>query len=77
MDSACFIEGCSLEQLKNWYGREYGKSGMKALEERLGRAHNKGTSSQIDDSLEDTILCNRSGENESNLTNDEFINQFL
>jgi hypothetical protein len=76
-DGAVFASALTLKQLESYYQEEYGKSGMRELPVRLKRAQEIGTSSRIHDSLRECILCNRAGENESTLSFDEFVAEYL
>ena len=69
--------GMSLDVFKAYYKDRYGTSGMFELDQRLKRVEEKGTSSYMDNSVEDLIICNRAGENESELTYDELIKQYF
>ena len=51
----------SLEEFKQYYIKEEGENSANELEERLKRVFEKGNSSRIYDSAEDTICCNRAG----------------
>lgn len=75
-DAPIFSKAITLEQLKKHIGDEQGKAGLRYLPERLERAHAKGTS-EINSTLDDTIFCNRAGDNESHLSKKEFIRRFL
>ena len=76
-DGAVFEDALTLEQVKDYIEEQYGQQGLRNLPDRLQRAKEKGTSSLIDESISDTLRCNRAGENEEHLTDDEFIKQFL
>lgn len=69
-------EGKTLEEFKADYQLRYGINSMKELGGRLARVEAKGTSSQIDDSIDELILGNRAGENETELSKDELIKQY-
>ena len=71
-----WVKSISLEQLKSFYKEEYGSSGMKDLPERLWRADEEGCSSMFEN-LESLLICNRAGPNESKLTYEEIIQEFL
>lgn len=49
----------------------HGEEGMKELPERMERVAAKGTSSHMDTSLAELLQCNRAGEGEKHLTEDE------
>lgn len=76
-DGAWFESGLTLDQLTEFYSQEYGHSGSKDLEFRLQRAHERGTSSFIDNSLEDCVRLNRAGPREQRMKVDDFIAKFL
>jgi len=76
-DGAYFESALTLKQLVHFIKREYGFQGLRRLRGRLKRAKRKGTSSLEDDSLADTLLLNRAGENENHLTTKMFIKRFL
>lgn len=68
--------GMPLEEFKKYYQQEYGLDGMRSLPERLERVEAKGTSSQLDDSAEDCLSCNRAGPDETELTVDEIYQAY-
>jgi len=68
--------GMTLEEFKQYYKEQYGLSSMNELEERLRRVEQKGTSSQIDDSVEDLIRGNRAGKDEKELTMKQLIKEY-
>jgi hypothetical protein len=47
------------------------------IKSRLDRAHDTGCSSINRQTLKDCISCNRAGENEAHLSEEDFISQFL
>ncbi len=66
--------GMDLIDFISYYKKKYkGVRNEDELKIRLERVEIKGTSSYLDGCLEDTILCNRAGKNESNLTLDKII----
>jgi hypothetical protein len=75
-DSPLFDNGLTLEQLENYTKEEYGNHGLEGLPQRLRRAQKTGTSER-NSSLMSTIFCNRAGPNESELSFDEFVKEFL
>lgn len=77
VDAPIFAEALTLEQLRDWYGAEYGRQGLEELPPRLERAVANGTSSMIGHTLEDHIRANRAGENEAELSHDDFIRQYI
>tara|TARA_R110000851_G_C13085040_1_gene566205 strand:+ start:189 stop:491 length:303 start_codon:yes stop_codon:yes gene_type:complete len=76
-DGFVFKSALLLHQLEGWYKKEYGDSGMCNLPPRLQRAHEKGTSSLDDNSLEDFLICNRAGVDEATLSLEDCISQYL
>ncbi len=68
--------GVDLNEFTKYYIEQYGKSSENELKERLTRVEEKGTSSQIDDNVDDLIKYNRAGENETSLTKEEILNQY-
>jgi hypothetical protein len=62
-------------QLEEWVQQDEGESGLMILPRRIERARACGSSCGED--LEVVICCNRAGENEENLSIDEFIEKFL
>lgn len=76
-DGCWFESGLALEELKEWYASEYGKSGMADFDLRIERCLQKGTSSLIHDSLKNCVRCNRAGPKESRLQFSDFVNQYL
>jgi hypothetical protein len=68
--------GMTLEEFKEYYRDEYGRDGFKRLEQRLSRVEEKGTSNYSDASVDDTILCNRAGKNETRLTKQQMIEMY-
>lgn len=76
-DGCYFESGLTLEQLKEWYEFEYGKRGMVDFDQRIERCMVKGTSSLIDNSLEDCVSLNRAGPRETRLSFQEFVDKYL
>ncbi len=76
-DGARFVSALTLKQLVFFIKKEYGFVGLRKLKGRLKRTHQKGTSSHLDESLDDVLLLNRAGKNEKYLTTEEFIKRFL
>lgn len=74
-DGACYESALTIEQVTEIVQREAGEEGLRQLPYRLQRAQQHGCSSG--ESLADTLVCNRAGENESELTEQEFIDRFL
>lgn len=76
-DGACYESALTLEQLEQVIRFDLGEQGMRELPARLERAHKTGCSSMHGETLEDCICCNRAGENESELSFDEFVAKYL
>ena len=62
-----------LKEFKKFYREEYGKNGMSELKDRLKRVEKNGTSSKIRTTFDDIVSCNRSGENETQLSKEQLI----
>ncbi len=73
-DGPCWDGGLTLEQLEQIVKEEYGNQGLMSLPDRLKRAHEKGTSSRIEDSLEETVSVYLY---HTGLTLEEFCDRFL
>ena len=66
--------GMSLREFREYYRARYGSSGMEALEKRMERVHEKGTSAMIYESAEDVVGgYNRAGDGETCLTVEQVI----
>jgi hypothetical protein len=76
VDSPLFESALTLEQLSYVTKRDHGEHGLRALRDRLDRAHATGCSSYIED-LDDVISVNRAGPKESRLSKSEFIAKYL
>lgn len=68
--------GMTLEEFKQYYLEEYGRSSMDALEFRLARVNNYGTSSVKGKSLKEMIIGNRAGPNEETLTMEGILDTY-
>jgi len=68
--------GMSLEEFREYYRDEYGRRSMEALDERLVRVEEKGTSSQIHASVDDLLQNNRAGDNEACISKQEIIRKY-
>lgn len=77
VDAPVYESALTIEQLIDVTFIELGISGLKDLPLRLGRAHKTGCSHVAGFTLEDCIISNRAGENESNIPVDDFIKRFL
>lgn len=61
-------KGMPLAQLRRWYRRRFGETGMSELTARLARADAKGTSAINHASLVQTVWLNRAGPDETMLS---------
>jgi len=68
--------GMGLEEFKEYYREEYGRNGSEGLEQRLARVEAKGTSDYSDKGVDDTLVCNRAGKNETRLTKQQIIEMY-
>ncbi len=66
----------TLEELTSYIRFQYGEQGARELHTRLERVEQKGTSAHTYESAEEVISANRAGENETELTMDEIIDQY-
>lgn len=67
--------GASLEDFKRYYKKEYGKHGMKTLEDRLARIEKYGSSSSLE-RLESLLNFNRAGAYETRLDLEGLLNKY-
>jgi hypothetical protein len=67
--------GMKLDEFKDWYLKEYGRSGMLDLEDRLDRVEEAGTSA-LDEDIESLLSGNRAGDDEEELTLDELYRRY-
>jgi len=72
VDDCLFEDGLTLDELTQEIKEEFGNSGLRELPVRLERAHTKGTSSLIYDSLEESINCRL-----ESITLEEFYDKYL
>ena len=68
--------GLKRADFDNYYRREYGIAGLDTYEERMRRVDENGTSEIGATSVEETILCNRAGYDETKITKQEMINRY-
>ena len=73
-DNFVFVSYLTKEQLIEYMTKT---QNGRDLDNRINRAEEKGTSSLIDSNLEETLLCNRCGENEAFVPIDECIKKYL
>lgn len=68
--------GMSLEEFTDHYRREYGESSMRGeFQERMQRVAANGTSYRLGD-VASVLRCNRAGENETELTQEQIIEEY-
>lgn len=75
-DGACFEGALTLEELTEYIRQELGEAGLRELPQRLERAHKTGCSMH-GTTLAECLAANRAGENESELSYDEFVARYL
>ncbi len=76
-DQFIFKHGISEEQVRQWMTNEHGQRQAMNIDSMIERAKEKGTSSRIEDSFESTILCNRCGPNEEQLSTEKIIKTYF
>lgn len=76
-DSPRYDSALTRKQLDAAILQEEGREGLRALPERLERAHRAGSSSRVLNTLSDVICCNRAGPREGHLSQEEFVRRFL
>lgn len=76
-DGACFERALTLDELTEYIRQELGEAGLRELPQRLERAHKTGCSSMHGMTLAECLVANRAGENESELSFDEFVTRYL
>lgn len=69
--------GLSKEKLSQYIEFHYGEGGLSDLPERLKRVEEKGVSSMLHASVDELIAYNRAGANESCLTKEQIIEQYV
>ncbi len=72
-----FVSSLDINQLKWLIKEEEGSSGLAALPARLERAHENGNSGLSGGDLDELLCCNQAGKNESHLSTEECIEEFL
>ena len=66
-----------LDTFKAYYLQQYGENGMVEFEERMQRVSNTGVSARYGyDSVQELIEGNRSGDNESELTYEQIMQEY-
>lgn len=68
--------GMSLEEFKIYYKEEYGREGMRGLEERLVKVEKTGHSAYGNITVDQIIDLNRAGVQEENLSKEEIIQKY-
>lgn len=68
--------GMTLPDLTKFYKEEYGNEGIRDLQKRMSRVEDKGTSSFLDSSVEDTIAGNHAGPDGTTITLDEIYTAY-
>jgi hypothetical protein len=74
-DGPMYTSALTLGQLKR--ALTECSEGLDDFDARVARAQQKGTSSHLEDSLEDTISDNRAGPNGTVMPVEEFISRFM
>lgn len=77
VDAPYFVHGLTLEQVTEYTREKYGSDGLAELPFRLERAHANGCSARYEETLEEAIRLNRAGPNESRLSFEDFVAQYL
>ncbi len=73
---APITNGMTLDEFKEYYRDEYGRDGFDRLAQRLERVEARGTSEYNAESVDDTLVCNRAGKNETRLTKAQIIEMY-
>jgi hypothetical protein len=68
--------GMTLDEFKKYYRKRIVEEGMRELDKRLKRVEAIGTSSMVDGNADDTIMPNRAGKNETELTKDQIVEYY-
>lgn len=68
--------GADINTFKKYYERQYGKTSMNELKERLERVEKQGTSCAFGSTSDEMISCNRAGNNESKLSKEEILDEY-
>ena len=58
----------TLDEFEEYYKEEYGNQGMKDYPDRMSRVESKGTSSLMDNCMEEVVAANRCGKDFVQLT---------
>ncbi len=69
--------GMSKEKLSQYIEFHYGEGGLTDLPERLKRVEEKGVSSMLHANVDELIEYNRAGPNETCLTKEQIIENFV
>lgn len=76
-DTAMFESALTLDQVTQEIRRSSGQAGINSLPDRLARAHAKGCSSGLHDSLKSLLLTNHAGVRGTVMPYEEFLAKFL
>lgn len=72
---------CSLpmteQQLREYVAVEYGRAGVRELDDRIASCRSAGTSLQSGADLESILRCNRCGEEGQALTVEELLDRYV
>lgn len=68
--------GADLKTFKEYYEKEYGRSSMDSLNDRLERVEKQGTSCSLGSTLDEMISYNRAGENETTITKEQILDKY-
>ncbi len=68
--------GLSREAFEEYYQERYRPADYSELSKRMNRVEKWGTSSIDGETAEEMIIANRAGENETELTYEEILNQY-
>ena len=67
--------GMSLDEFKDFYRQEYGNQEMQQLPQRLERVERTG-SSEHGKTLDDVLIANRAGKNETEISKAEIFRKY-
>lgn len=69
--------GMDLGDFREWYRFEYGNQGMNVFEQKIQTVNERGISSwPYYKNLDEAILCNRAGENETQLSKEQLLDKY-
>lgn len=70
--------GMTIEEFTEHYKEKYGSDGLSKLDDRLRRVHETGTSDAVcREPVEEWIKNNRAGDNETELTLDQIVDEYI